>query len=104
MGNQFGLVDAYGDTWKTMKKSASGSFSIIRLKKSLPMYNSCCREMVDFLVSQSRKDVEVDCADVIKRCSINILGRVGFGMNINTYNDRRSELKKFLMQHFNSVP
>ena len=93
MGNQFGLVDAYGDTWKTMKKSASGSFSIIRLKKSLPMYNSCCREMIDFIASQTSRDVEVDCVDMIKRCSINILGLVGFGMNINTYNDRKSELK-----------
>ena len=93
MGNQFGLVDAYGDTWKTMKKSTSGSFSIIRLKKSLPMYNSCCREMIDFIASQTCRDVEVDCVDMIKRCSINILGQVGFGMNINTYTDRKSELK-----------
>ena len=94
MGNQFGLVDAYGETWKTMKKSVSGAFSIIRLKKSLPLYNSCCREMVNFLDTQSGSDIEVDCVDMIKRCAINILGVVGFGMSINTYQDRNSELKK----------
>ena len=94
MGNQFGLVDSYGEAWKTMKKSVSGSFSIIRLKKSLPLYNSCCREMVKFLDSESGNDGEVDCVDMIKRCAINILGLVGFGMNINTYQDKNSELKK----------
>ena len=94
MGNQFGLVDARGETWRNMKKSTSGAFSLIRLKKSLPLFNSCCKEMIDFLHSQSSKDFEVDCEDVIKRCSINILGVVGFGMNINTFQDENSELKK----------
>ena len=94
MGNQFGLVDAYGETWKTMKKSVSGAFSIIRLKKFLPLYNSCCREMVNFIDTQSGNHIEVDCVDMIKRCAINTLGLVGFGMSINTYQDRNSELKK----------
>ena len=94
MGNQFGLVDAHGETWRTMKKSTSGAFSLNRLKKSLPLYNSCCEEMISFLYSQSSKDVEVDCAEMIKRCSINILGVVGFGMNLNTFQDENSEFKK----------
>ena len=94
MGNQLGLVDAHGDTWKNMKKTTSGAFSLNRLKKSLPLYTSCCKDMVEFLHSQSRDDSDVDCDDMIKRCSINILGVVGFGMNVNTFRDRNSELKK----------
>ena len=94
MGNQLGLVDARGETWRSMKKSTSGAFSLNRLKKSLPLYNSCCKEMTNFMYSQSSKGFEVDCADMIKRCSINILGLVGFGMNINSFQDEKSELKK----------
>ena len=38
MGNQFGLVDAHGEAWKKMKKSTAGAFSIMNLKKSIPLF------------------------------------------------------------------
>ena len=94
MGNQMGLVDAHGDLWKRLKKSTSPAFSLIRLKKSLPLYNSCCREMVSFLAEQSTNNTEIDCVDIIQRCAINILGVVGFGMDLNTFKDKNTDFKK----------
>ena len=93
MGNQFGLVDSHGDAWKRMKKSTSGAFGLIKLKKSLSLYNSCCKEMLNWLDAEVKSNAEVDCVDMIKRCAINTLGSVGFGMNINTFKDRNNELK-----------
>ena len=94
MGNQLGLVDARGESWKKMKKLTTPAFSLNRLKKSLPVYNSCCKEMIAFLQTQSELNVDVDCMDMIKRCAINTLARVGYGIDINTYVDKENELKK----------
>ena len=93
MGNQFGLVDAHGDAWKRMKKSTSGAFSLGKMKKSLSLYTSCCKEMINWLDAEAKDNAEVDCVDMIKRYAINTLGSVGFGMNINTFKDRDNELK-----------
>ena len=77
-----------------MKKLTAPAFSLIRLKKSLPLYDSCSKEMISYLNTQSDRDIDVDCIEMIKCCTINTLARVGFGMNINTFMDRENELKK----------
>ena len=49
MGNQLGIVEATGDTWKTLKKLASGPFSLIRLKKSISLFNECYKHMLEYI-------------------------------------------------------
>ena len=36
MGNQIGVTEATGETWKSIKKSASGPFSLTCLKNIFP--------------------------------------------------------------------
>lgn len=50
--------------------------------------------------SQSHENVEIDVEDVIKRMAINSQGTVGFGMDVNSYNDRNNELKKYADELF----
>ena len=100
MGNQLGLVDSHGEIWKGLKKSTSGAFSLNRLKKALPLFNGTCREMVNYLHSQPHEKVEIDVDDMIKRCAINTLGTVGFGMDVNSFKDRNNELKKYADELF----
>ena len=94
MGNQLGLIDSHGEIWKNLRRSTTGAFSLNRLKKALPQFSSCAKDMVKYLHSQPHEKEEVDVDDMIKRCAINILGNVGFGMDVNSFKDRNHELKK----------
>ena len=49
MGNQVGISEVTGDIWKTVKKSASGPFSLVKIKKSIPLYNDCNKHMLEYI-------------------------------------------------------
>ena len=97
MGNQVGIVEATGDTWKTIKKSASGAFSLIRLKKSISLFNDCYKVMIDYIQRQidSGNNV-IDGASLSSKISVNVLASVGLGHNINSFEDPNNEFKKKL--------
>ena len=103
MGNQVGIVEATGDTWKTIKKSASGAFSLIRLKKSISLFNDCYKVMIDYIQRQidSGNNV-IDGASLSSKISVNVLASVGLGHNINSFEDPNNEFKKKLDALFES--
>ena len=59
MGNQIGVIEASGETWKSMKKSVSGPFSLVRLKKYIPAYNECNKQMLSFIDGQLKMGTNV---------------------------------------------
>ena len=68
-------------------------FSLPKVKKYMEYYNKSCREMTEFVGEKADTGEVVSCKDFIERAAINILGLVGFGININAFKDMKSELK-----------
>ena len=94
MGNQIGLSEASGDIWRNIKKSASGSFSLIRLKKSIPLYNECNKHMLEYIDRQiNAGNTIIDNANILPNISMDVLASVGLGVNINTFMNPIDEFK-----------
>ena len=97
MGNQLGIAEANGDTWKTLKKLASGPFSLIRLKKSVSLFNECYKHMLEYIEKElsSGKSV-IEGANILPQITSDILAVVGLGLNLNSFQDPQNEFKKHL--------
>ena len=94
MGNQIGVTEATGETWKSIKKSASGPFSVIRLKKSISLYNECNKHMLDFIDRQLSAGSDViDSSNLLPNVSMDVLASVGLGVNINSFEDPNNEFR-----------
>ena len=75
MGNQFGIGDSLGDHWRNMKKAATPPFSLLKIKKSLPLINATCKTMIDYVNQQASLNNTVVCDDLVKRFAVNMLAR-----------------------------
>jgi cytochrome P450 family 6 len=94
MGNQIGISEATGDVWKSIKKSTSGPFSIIRLKKSMQLYNDCNKHMLEYIDRQiDAGNTIIDSSSVLPNISMDVLASVGLGVNINTFTEPNDEFK-----------
>ena len=93
MGSVFGLVDARGDAWKRIRKAASPPFSLPKIKKFMPYFNKACMDMVKHVTTQADSRSEVDCKDLLRKVVLNILGSVGFGIEADAFNNKKSEFK-----------
>ena len=94
MENQIGVTEATGETWKSIKKSASGPFSLIRLKKSILLYNECNKHMIDYIDRQlSAGNDVIDSSNLLSNVSMDVLASVGLGVNINSFEDPDNEFK-----------
>ena len=100
MGNQLGLVEATGDKWKSLKKLASGAFSLIRLKKSISLFNECYKHMLDYIENELNcgKNI-IDGYDIFPNITANVLALVGLGVNLNSFKDPQN----IFMKHLNGI-
>ena len=94
MGNLFGIADAPLETWKKLRKAANPPFSLPKIKKYMEKFTKACKEMVEYVEGEAQEGKVVQCKEFISRVAINTLGAVGFGMDVNTFKDKESELKK----------
>ena len=95
MGNQIGVTEATGETWKSMKKSVSGPFSLVRLKKYIPAYNECNKQMLGFIDGQLKMGKNViHSSDIFPMISMDVLALVGLGVKINSFEDPNNEFKR----------
>ena len=95
MGNQIGIVEATGDTWKALKKSITGPFSLIRLKKSISLYNECYKHMLDYIDGQINSgNPIIDGAHLLHNITVDVMASVGLGIYLNTFKDPNNEFKK----------
>ena len=79
-----------------MKKSTAGAFSVMNMKRSIPLFSSCCQEMIEYIDAQTTttSNLQVDCVELMKNLAVNTLGVVGFGMSVNSFKDTNCELRK----------
>ena len=99
-GVQVGIADATGENWRQIKRIAANPFSMLNVKKQIPMFNDVFQNMVDYLGKQADSKATVDGTDFIKRIAIDMIGYVGFNIKVNSFNNPQSE---FLTQANNLV-
>jgi len=92
-GNQFGVADLRGESWRKMKRMVTPPFSVPRLKKTLPAMNTCGHRLAGYLQSNQDKD-QVDAVLFSKKFFMNCIASIGFGIDIDTYGDVESEFEK----------
>jgi len=91
--NQFGLADLKGERWWKMKRSVTPSFSTPRLKKNVPAMNEAAHKLVGYLHSIEDKEF-VEAIDFLKKYYLNCIANVGFGFNIDCFDEKKSEFEK----------
>ena len=110
--NQFGLADLKGERWWKMKRSVTPSFSTPRLKKNVPAMNEAAHkvkdrrtiyydvnstslylQLVGYLHSIEDKEF-VEAVDFLKKYYLNCIANVGFGFNIDCFDEKKSEFEK----------
>lgn len=92
-GNQFGLADMKGEEWRKTKRLVTPPFSIPRLKKSTGKIHENTERMIKHLKIEGKNGGTVDLGDATKKFCMNIVGNVGFGLDIDCFQNAANEFK-----------
>ena len=91
---QVGIADATGENWRQIKRIAAKPFSMIQVKKQIPMFNDVFQNMVTYVGKQADSKATVNATDFIKMVAIDMLGYVGWGIKVNSLENPESEVLK----------
>jgi len=92
-GVQVGIADATGENWRQIKRIAANPFSMLKVKKQIPMFNDVFQNMVTYIGKQADSKAIVDGTDFIKMLSIDMIGYVGLGVQVNSFQNPDSEFR-----------
>merc|ERR1712176_575280 len=92
-GVQVGIADATGENWRQIKRIAANPFSMLKVKKQIPMFNDVFQNMVTYIGKQADSKAIVDGTDFIKMLSIDMIGYVGLGVQVNSFQNPNSEFR-----------
>ena len=93
-GVQVGIADATGEDWRQIKRIAANPFSMIKVKKQIPMFNDVFQNMVNYLGKQADSGAVVDGTDFIKMLAVDMIGYVGLGIKVNSFQNPDSAFRK----------
>lgn len=93
VGNVFGLASMQGESWKRMKKSMTGPFSVPRVKKTIPAMNECSLKLVKYL-KLHEKDEYVEGNVFLRKFFMNTIASVVFSLDIDCYGETETEFEK----------
>jgi len=92
VGNVFGIADMQGDHWKKMKKMVTPSFSVPRLKKTVPSMNIAAEKLVDYLKTVEQNSF-INACDFTKKFYMTTIASVAFGLDIDCYGEKESKFE-----------
>merc|ERR550519_2858191 len=89
----FGIQDMQGEHWKKMKKMVTPSFSVPRLKKTVPSMNIAAEKLVDYLKTVEQLEF-VNAVDFTRKFYMTTIASVAFGLDIDCYGEKESKFEK----------
>lgn len=92
VGNVFGIADMQGEHWKKMKKMVTPSFSVPRLKKTVPSMNIAAEKLVDYLKTVEKKEF-VNAVEFTRKFYMTTIASVAFGLDIDCYGEKESKFE-----------
>ena len=90
-GVQVGIADATGENWRQIKRIAANPFSMVKVKKQIPMFNDVFQNMVTYVGKQADSRAVVDGTEFIRMLAIDMIGYVGFGVQVNSFKNPETE-------------
>ena len=94
-----GIADAQGEQWRQVKRITANPFSMVKLKKQIPMFNDVFVNMLAFVEKEADTNSAVDASNVIKLLALDMLGYVGLGIEVNSFKNPECEFR----QHANNL-
>ncbi|KAK9501326.1 hypothetical protein O3M35_012062 [Rhynocoris fuscipes] len=90
------LVVLKGNEWKTTRTACSPAFSSGRLKAMIPLFDTCAKQMVQYLnrVTAKNDGITLDIRKVMINYTLNSIASTSFGLNLDSYCDNNSEFTK----------
>ena len=93
-GNDLGLANTKGDTWKSLKAQTSPAFSLKNLKAITMDFQNCASKILDTIETSAKLEETVDLDKVCKQFSMNCIGRAVFSVDMNATDPNNEFMKK----------
>lgn len=84
------LFHAEGDLWRLLRQRLTGAFTTAKLKAMFPLVVRCAERLQDLLGEGG----DFDARDVMARFTTEFIGACGFGIEMNTINNERSQFRE----------
>ncbi|XP_047024646.1 cytochrome P450 9e2-like [Helicoverpa zea] len=78
-----------GDRWREMRTTLSPAFTSSKMKYMLPLILENSQNIIEYLNDHRSQNIEVD--DIIRRYTNDVIASAGFGLKINSLQDRNNE-------------
>lgn len=98
------LFHAEGDLWQLLRKRLTPAFTSAKLRAMFPLVVSCAERLQTVVEASSG---ELDARDVMARFTTEFIGACGFGIEMDTINNERSQFrelgKQIFTRHFKNL-
>lgn len=83
-----------GDSWRNLRTKLAPSFSTGKMKSMVTAMNECGNTLVDYLKDKTNKEFAV--RDLMMKVILNANGKIAFGLDIDTLNEKEEMSVNFL--------
>lgn len=87
------LFHAEGDMWKLLRQRLTPAFTTTKLKNMFPLVVNCAEKLQNVTEDLTLKD-EYDVRELMARFTTEFIGACGFGIEMNSINDDRSQFRE----------
>lgn len=89
-----------GEEWREIRKGLSPIFTSGKIKGMTSMVNWGVDNMLDYLEKKVEENPVVDMKPVFQSMTMDVIGKVAFGIDLNCFNDPDTPLFKYARQVF----
>ena len=87
--------------WRNMRRKLSPAFSSGKMKNMYPLMGVSGKEMVEYLVEQSKSNPVIDSREVAAKYTTDVISSTSFGINANSFKYEDSEFRAVSRRVFN---
>lgn len=88
--------------WKEMRTKQSPAFSSAKLKGMFSTIVDCSRPLEECLKQLTKTSDEIEVREIFSRFTTNVIASVGFGLNIDCFNEPNNEFREKASRLFQS--
>lgn len=88
------LFHADGDTWRLLRQRITPAFTTAKLKAMFPLVVQCAEKLQNLVGEMIERGEECDARELMARFTTEFIGACGFGIEMNTINNQRSQFRE----------
>ncbi|XP_071868075.1 probable cytochrome P450 6a14 [Bombus fervidus] len=86
--------------WRPLRVRLSPIFTSGKLKEMFPLIVECAGNLEKYLDKVVKKDVSIECRDLVAKFTTDVIGSCVFGISMNALEDENSEFRRMGKQIF----